>query len=95
MVTQDELFKQKKRIYLLSKEVKKSYKKLTNLCNEISNAEDLSLIQDNPSGSDGLIFILSERIISHLTYTHSLISAQAEYLKMLEKLTFQSKLIKE
>lgn len=94
MITQEKLFKQKKRVDFLSEKAKISYKTLMNLCNEISTAEDLSSLEDCSSEGDKLIYILSGRIIDHLTYTQSLLSAYEEYSKMLEKLISQAKLVK-
>lgn len=95
MITQEELFRLKKRVDLLSEKAKNSYKTLMNLCTEISSAEDLSSFEDCSSEGDKLIYILSGRIIDHLTYTQSLLSAYEEYSKMLEKLIFQAKLVEQ
>ncbi len=95
MITQEELFRHKKRVDLLSERAKNSYKTLMNLCTEISSAEDLSSFEDCSSEGDKLIYILSGRIIDHLTYTQSLLSAYEEYSKMLEKLIFQAKLVEQ
>lgn len=95
LITPEELFKQKEKINSLSKDAKKSYKTLMNLCNEISHAEDLRLVEHSSSGTDNLIFILSDRVIEHLTYTHSLLSAYRDYSKTLEKLIFEAKLLKK
>ena len=95
MITQEELFRHKKRVDLLSEKAKSSYKTLMNLCTEISSAEDLSSFEDCSSEGDKLIYILSGKIIDHLTYTQSLLSAYEEYSKILEKLISQAKLVEQ
>ena len=89
-ITQEELLKPKKKVDFLSAKAKESYELLMNLCNEISFAENLSSFEKSSSEADDIIYLLSRRIIDHLTCIHSLISAYEEYSKTLEKLIPQA-----
>lgn len=89
MVNHKELIIKKKKVDFLSIKARESNELLMQLCKEISFAENLSSEKNNQSEADHLIYILSTRIINHLTYTHQLILAYKEYSKMLEKLNLQ------
>lgn len=96
IIAPEELIAQKKKVDILSKKAKKSYKTLIDLCNEISFARDLNSVKyissETDNLADNLIYVLSERIANHLTYSHSFVSAYEEYSKMLEKLLRQEKI---
>jgi len=89
MVNHKELLRKKKKVDFLSIKARESNELLMQLCKEISFAENLSSGKNSPSEADHLIYILSTRIINHLTYTHQLILAYKEYPKILEKLNLQ------
>lgn len=96
MITPKDLIAQKKKVDILSKKAKKSYKKLMDLCDEISFARNLKIANyvtsETDNLADNLIYVLSDRIANHLTYSHSFVSAYEEYSKMLEKLLCQEKI---
>jgi hypothetical protein len=96
MITQGELIAQKKKVDILSEKAKKSYKTLMDLCNEMSFTRDLNSVKyisfETDNLADNLIFVLSDRIANHLTYSHSFVSAYEEYSEMLEKLFRQEKI---
>jgi hypothetical protein len=95
MITQEELMKQKEKIESLSVEVNRSYEFLKRICNEISFAENLDSNVGNLSDTDKLIYILTERIVDHLTSINFLVSAYEEYSKTLERLILQVNSVKE
>lgn len=92
MITQEELLRHKEKIDFLSEKVKKSYESVMRLHNEISFERNLDSGDNSLSAADNLIYILSDRIIDHLTSTHSLLSTYEEYFKMLEKSNPQVKM---
>ncbi|UCE36398.1 MAG: hypothetical protein JSW00_12850 [Thermoplasmata archaeon] len=96
MITPEELIAQKKKVDILSKKAKKSYKTLMDLCNEMSFRRDLNIVKNASSETDNLadnlIYVLSDRIANHLTYSRSFMSAYEEYSEMLEKLFRQERI---
>jgi hypothetical protein len=96
MITPEELIAQKKKVDILSKKAKKSYETLMDLCNEMSLTKDLNIVKNVSSETDNLVdnlvYVLSDRIANHLTYSHSFVSAYEEYSEMLEKLFRQEKI---
>jgi hypothetical protein len=86
MSTQEELIIQKERVYSLSEKAKDSYDLLVRLCNEISFAENLDSSENISLIADNLMYILISRIVDHLEYVNSLISAYEDYSKTLEGL---------
>lgn len=86
MLAQEDLIRQKERVDSLSEKAKDSYELLVRLCNEISFAEKLDSNENMSLIADNLMYILIGRIVDHLGYVNSLISAYEDYSKALEEL---------
>lgn len=86
MFAQEDIIRQKDMVDSLSDKAKESYELLVRLCNEISFAENLDSNENISLIADDLMYILIGRIVDHLGYVNSLLSAYEEYSKTLERL---------